>query len=107
MQRDDTSNRANQSADIRATDLGLPSYQGCGCGIIRVLRNRPVPYAIDRLVDDEKGHQEPFAGDNRLAEAIPNFDIKPSWGTLRWSADQGADRTRAPSTSGCDGNGLN
>ena len=48
-------------------------------GIIPIIRDRSVFDALDRLVDYEKRNNEPFARNDRIAEAVLDLDVEPRW----------------------------
>lgn len=43
--------------------------------VINVLGNRPVFYALNNLVHNEKGNEEPLPWSDRIAEAIFDFGV--------------------------------
>lgn len=53
--------------------------QSRGLGIVRVIGNRPVSDPVYSFVDHEPGHQEPFARDHRISEAILDLNVELRW----------------------------
>src|SRR5579863_87194 len=46
------------------------------CRIVHKVRDRPIPYGVHCLVDDMKGHKEPFSGVHWMTKPVVNGQVK-------------------------------
>jgi len=61
---------------MRSLKRAAVLYQPRGIWVIDISGDCPVPDLLNCLVDHEQRHEEPFARDDRLAEAILDLDVK-------------------------------
>src|ERR1700689_3218685 len=71
---------ATASGPVASTPLLSGLNQTGAVWVVDVFGDRTILDELNGFVNDESWYEEPFARDDRIAQAVLNFNIEPRWG---------------------------